>query len=168
MAILNDRIPTLEPTAAVITRTPEDDGWRAGGYYPRVFKDDDHGGSSGCYVVALNYTEAIYRKSKRKSSTKREHTLVKRKNRQGVEISYIRITRPTGGYKFFPIPYIGTPPNHTVHVFNIQDVCRAASIWFSEEKEKCMDRITLKNIAVTTQKRKARHSLLTAGFLPTK
>lgn len=151
-----------------ITRNATDQGWIVGGAHPEIFLDSRYGHSrNNSFVAAVAYSETMVAKGKRHWSTDRNFVLIEKTNRQKQLRLHVRITRPTGGYKFFEVPrksITGEFMGATMEEVRVA-VAQAVS-WFFKEREICQDAITSKNIETKNKRKSARRSLLFGEFIP--
>lgn len=149
-----------------IERNLQNNGWQVFGAHPRTFFDEDNQSSiNNCYVAAVTYSEMMVRNSKRAYSTNRNFVLIEKKDRYKQMQLHVRITRPMGGYKFCLVTPTG-PAENPVQYDDIRRAVVEAVSWFFDEREKCQDAITSKNIETKSKRKSERHSLLFGGFIP--
>ena len=151
-----------------INRDQADKGWIVNGAHPEIFLDSKYEGSrNNSFVAAVAYSESMVSKSKRAWSQDRNFVLIE-KTVCGKQLRlFVRITRPTGGYKFFEVPRKTITGEFMGATFEeVRVAVSQAVTWFLLEREKCQDAITSKNIVVKSKRKSARHSLLFGEFIP--
>lgn len=150
-------------TPVRITRNNADTGWMVHGSHARAFMDCDYEYSrNNSFVQAVVYSETMVANSKRAWSTNRNFVLVEKPDRRKQLRLYVRITRPTGGYKFFLVERQGLD----AEFHEIREAVSQAVSWFYKERAACEDVITSKNIATKNKRKSERRSLLYGGFIP--
>jgi sarcosine oxidase delta subunit len=151
-----------------ITRDQTDKGWIVHGAHPQIFLDSQYEGSrNNSYVAAVAYSESMVSKSKRAWSTDRNFVLLEKQDRAKQLRLYVRITRPTGGYKFFMVARTTiTGEFMSATHEEVRVAVSQAVAWFIQERDKCQDVITSKNIAAKNKRSSQRRSLLFGEFIP--
>jgi len=175
-------VPDLNTNiVAGVNRNQTDDGWLVRATVNKTFFDKDYGNSrQNSYVQAYNYSFDKFDETKRKYAVSRNITIVKKFDKKGNSKSYVRITKPLGGYKLFEIDLTipdnpttgsasavfmnGNKPTKIVgEIENIEALRVAimqANEWFIEEREKFQSTIDNKNANARQQTTMARHARL--------
>lgn len=159
----HDPVPKVK-----LVRDDDNKLWIVRGAHPRTFKDVDHGNSfHNAFVAAIAYSEAMVANGKRAWSTDRNFVLIEKADRAKQLRLYVRITRPTGGYKFFLVNRTTITGEFMGATYEEVRVAASQAVaWFIQERAKCQDAITSKNIAVKNKRIDQRRSLLYGGFIP--
>lgn len=159
---------SYDPTSTMrtIVRNNADNGWIVqASFRTKEFLDlqpDNTISQNNSYVNAFNYAFSLIDVSKRKHATERNFVYVEKLNRKKEFEKFIRITRPMGGYKFFKIipMYLPNLGKTDYTLTSLETAIHEANSWFAQERAKCQEAITLKNIENTKTRRKKLHSFL--------